>query len=35
VRGVLHRCGGDKSAANCCRSPRGFRRPFRRPEDYR
>jgi hypothetical protein len=35
LRVMLHRYGRDKSAANCCRSPRGFRCPMCHPEDYR
>jgi len=35
LRSMLHRYGADKSAANCCRTPRGLRCPMCHPEDYR
>jgi len=35
LRVMLHRYGRDKSAADCCRSPRGFRCPMCHPEDHR
>jgi len=35
LRAMLHRYGADKSAANCCRTPRGIRCPTCHPEDSR
>jgi hypothetical protein len=35
LRTLLHRYGADKSAANCCRTLRGFRCPVCHSEDAR